>query len=171
MGYKLVIAVRSDLGMSAGKTASPAAPAAASAALSAPGSPQLPAWLDDGQGKIVVRVTSLEVLREKVEEARARGLRATVIADAGRTELEPGTETSAVFDPYADEALAPFTGQLPLLCPYSLFPGSLERCGAGWFAGSWWGSLAARACFISPVRSSIGRSFPVLLATPTSWWL
>jgi len=111
----MVIAVRSDLEMSVGKTAAQVAHAAVSAALSAAGSPQLPAWLEDGQGKIVVRVGSRDALRQIVDEARARGLRATVTADAGRTELEPGTETCAAFGPDADEALAPVTGQLPLL--------------------------------------------------------
>ena len=111
----MVIAVRSDLEMSVGKTAAQVAHAAVSAALSAAGSPQLPAWLEDGQGKIVVRVGSRDALRQIVDQARARGLRATVIADAGRTELEPGTETCAAFGPDADEALAPVTGQLPLL--------------------------------------------------------
>lgn len=115
MAYKLVIAVRTDLGMSVGKTAAQVAHAAVTAALSAAGTPELPAWLEDGQPKVVVRVGSLEALREKVEEARARDLRATVIADAGRTELEPGTETCAAFGPDADEKLAPVTGQLPLL--------------------------------------------------------
>ncbi|HEV1997298.1 MAG TPA: peptidyl-tRNA hydrolase Pth2 [Candidatus Dormibacteraeota bacterium] len=115
MAYKLVIAVRTDLGMSVGKTAAQVAHAAVSAALSAAGTPDLPAWLADGQGKVVVRVGSLEALREKVEEARTSGLRATVIADAGRTELEPGTETCAAFGPADAEALAPVTGQLPLL--------------------------------------------------------
>jgi len=111
----MVIAVRSDLEMSVGKTAAQVAHAAVSAALSAAGSPQLPAWLEDGQGKIVVRVGSRDALRQIVDGARARGLRATVIADAGRTELEPGTETCAAFGPDADEALAPVTDQLPLL--------------------------------------------------------
>lgn len=111
----MVIAVRSDLQMSVGKTAAQVAHAAVSAALSAAGSPQLPAWLEDGQGKIVVRVGSRDALRQIVDDARASGLRATVIADAGRTELEPGTETCAAFGPDADEALAPVTGRLPLL--------------------------------------------------------
>ncbi|MGI8610286.1 MAG: aminoacyl-tRNA hydrolase [Candidatus Dormibacteria bacterium] len=115
MAYKLVIAVRTDLGMSLGKTAAQVAHAAVAAALSAAGTPELPAWLEDGQGKLVVRVGSLEALMEKVDEARGKGLRATVIADAGRTELDPGTQTCAAFGPAADEVLAPVTGQLPLL--------------------------------------------------------
>jgi PTH2 family peptidyl-tRNA hydrolase len=115
MGYKMVIAVRTDLGMTAGKTAAQVAHAAVTAALSAAGTPELPAWLEDGQGKVVVRVGSIEALREKVEAAQACNLRATVIADAGRTELEPGTETCAAFGPDTDEKLAPVTGQLPLL--------------------------------------------------------
>jgi PTH2 family peptidyl-tRNA hydrolase len=111
----MVIAVRTDLHMSVGKTAAQVAHAAVTASFSAAGDPQLQAWLQDGQGKVVVRVDSLEALRQKVQEAQARGLRATVIADAGRTELEPGTQTCAAFGPDANEALAPVTGELPLL--------------------------------------------------------
>lgn len=115
MGYKLVIAVRTDLGMSVGKTAAQVAHAAVTAALSAAGTPELPAWLEDGQGKVVVRVDSLEALMQTVQAADHRDVRATVIADAGRTELQPGTQTCAAFGPDSDEKLARVTGQLPLL--------------------------------------------------------
>lgn len=114
MGYKLVVAVRGDLRMSIGKTAAQVAHAAVTAALGASGTETLTEWLRDGQAKVVVRVLSEEALGERLARAEATGLRATPIADAGRTELDPGVVTCAAFGPDTDAAVDEVTGDLPL---------------------------------------------------------
>jgi peptidyl-tRNA hydrolase, PTH2 family len=115
VGFKLVIAVRTDLGMSVGKTAAQVAHAAVMATLLALGTPDLEEWLLQGQTKVVVRVPSLEELRQRVARARQAGVRTAPVADAGHTELEPGTESCCAFGPASDVALEPVTGDLPLL--------------------------------------------------------
>jgi len=89
--------------------------AAVSATLGAAGSQRLPDWLEDGQPKVVVRVPSLEALHELVARAEQARVSSSVIADAGRTELEAGTETCCAFGPDSDERLTPITGDLALL--------------------------------------------------------
>ncbi|GAC1322010.1 MAG: peptidyl-tRNA hydrolase Pth2 [Chloroflexota bacterium] len=115
VSYKLVIAVRSDVRMGPGKLAAQVAHAAVSAVLSSQETPQLLPWLHSGQAKVVVRVRSLDDLEDRVRRARLSNVAAMLVADAGRTEVEPGTVTCCAFGPDTDEALAPITGDLPLL--------------------------------------------------------
>lgn len=88
---KMVIVMRSDLEMSSGKIAAQAAHAAVTAALAAAETAELAAWLEDGQPKVVLRADSLAKLEQIIASAESRSLRVNVIADAGRTELAPGT--------------------------------------------------------------------------------
>lgn len=114
MAYKLVVAVRGDLRMSVGKVAAQVGHAAVTAALSAAATDNLARWLDDGQPKVVVRVLGEEALQQRIDRATVAGLCATPIADAGRTELEPGTVTCCAFGPDSDAAVDAVTGDLPL---------------------------------------------------------
>ena len=111
----MVIAVRTDIGMSVGKIAAQVAHAAVAATLSSLGTPELQPWLEQGMTKVVVRVGSREALQERVERARDNGVRFSRIADAGRTEVEAGTETCCCFGPAPQSALDAVTGDLPLL--------------------------------------------------------
>jgi PTH2 family peptidyl-tRNA hydrolase len=111
----MVIAVRTDLGMSVGKIAAQVAHAAVAATLTALGTPDLEPWLEQGMTKVVVRVLSLDALHERIERARLGGVRASSVADAGHTEVEAGTETCCAFGPASESALEAVTGDLPLL--------------------------------------------------------
>jgi PTH2 family peptidyl-tRNA hydrolase len=111
---KMVVVVRADLGMGRGKAAAQVAHAAVAATLTAAGSPRLSAWLADGQPKVVVRVDSAEELDRVVAAAHAARLPVETIADAGRTQLDPGTVTCAAIGPADDEALDAVTGPLRL---------------------------------------------------------
>jgi len=110
----MAIVVRADLGMGRGKAAAQVAHAAVAATLRAAGSPRLAAWLADGQPKVVLRVESAEALEEVVAAASAARLAVETVADAGRTQLEPGTVTCAAIGPADDDALDAVTGQLRL---------------------------------------------------------
>ena len=115
MAAKLAVVVRADLGMGRGKIAAQAAHAAVAAALSSQGTPEFAAWLRDGQVKLVLRADSEADLLDLVTSARSAGLPVEVICDAGRTQVEPGTLTSAAIGPAEASQVDAITGTLRLL--------------------------------------------------------
>jgi peptidyl-tRNA hydrolase, PTH2 family len=112
---KLVLLVRTDLGMSRGKIAVQAAHAAVAAALSARGGSDFAAWLAAGQPKVALRVADGEELSRAAAAARAAGLPVEVIRDAGRTQLAPGTATCCAIGPAENARVDALTGGLSLL--------------------------------------------------------
>ena len=100
--------------MSTGKAAAQAAHAAVAAALSAQGTAAFTAWLDDGQPKVVLRVASSQALDDVVSAAARDGLPVQTIADAGRTQLDPGTVTCCAVGPADSESIDVVTGALDL---------------------------------------------------------
>ena len=115
MQTKLVLVVRTDLGMGRGKIAAQAAHAAVAAALAGIGRPDFAAWLSDGQPKVVLRAGSDAELDAIAGQAAAAGLPVQVIHDAGRTQVAEGTPTCCAVGPAADAAIDAITGQLSLL--------------------------------------------------------
>ena len=112
---KLVVLVRTDLGMGRGKLAAQVAHAAVVAALAAQGSRDFDAWLGEGQPKVVLSVSDGEQLRAAAAAADAAGLPVHVIRDAGRTQLTPGTPTCCAIGPAEDSRIDAVTGGLSLL--------------------------------------------------------
>lgn len=115
--YKMVIAVRKDLRLSPGKLAAQVAHAAVNCAFAS--KRRMPKWFEpwyaEGQKKVVVKVASLdELLRLKVQ-AEDAGLTTSLIADAGMTELPPGTVTCLGIGPAPEEAIDKVTGHLGLM--------------------------------------------------------
>ena len=115
MPMKLVLVVRTDLGMGRGKIAAQVAHAAVAATLAGLGGEDVPAWLRDGQPKVVLRVPGPEQLNEIVAQARVAGLPVEIIRDAGRTQLEPGTTTCCAVGPAQAGRVDAVTGALSLL--------------------------------------------------------
>lgn len=115
MAVKLVLAVRTDLGMGRGKIAAQVAHAAVAAALASRGSADFAAWTGEGQPKVVVRVLTGEQLQEVAAAAAAAGLPVQVIHDAGRTQLAPGTPTCCAIGPAEAGRIDAVTGELSLL--------------------------------------------------------
>ena len=105
MAIKQAIIIRSDLGMSKGKLAGQTAHASVSAyALAQKREPEnAREWEDEGQKKIVLKVGSEGELFSLYEEMK-REIPCSLIRDAGKTQLEPGTITCFGAGP-ADEAL------------------------------------------------------------------
>lgn len=113
---KLVIVARKDVKLSAGKLAAQVGHASVDCALKAqkhqPES--FRRWHGEGQKKVVVKAEKeADLFRIKLEAERL-GLTTALIADAGHTELAPGTITVLGVGPGSDADVDRITGMLPL---------------------------------------------------------
>lgn len=115
--YKMVLVIRGEIRLTAGKAAAQAAHAAVMLTLAAQHrkAPALEPWLAGGQKKIVLTVPTLADLERLASEARARGLPCVWVEDAGLTEVAPGTRTCLGIGPALASTLDPVTGSLDLL--------------------------------------------------------
>ena len=114
MGYKQVIVVRTDTKMSRGKLAAQVAHASL-AGVDKVDKKILSSWKKTGQKKIVLKVNGLEELMKVKKECDKNKIPNAFIADAGLTELEPGTITALAIGPDEDKKIDKITGRLPLL--------------------------------------------------------
>lgn len=116
MDYKLVIVVRTDLGISKGKMAAQVAHAAVSCALKAKksDSSNFNKWFNDGQKKVVVKGQNESILRELQQHARDVGLTSSLVTDAGLTEVPPNTVTCLGIGPASESDVDKVTGNCTL---------------------------------------------------------
>jgi peptidyl-tRNA hydrolase, PTH2 family len=112
---KLVLVVRTDLGMGKGKIAAQVAHAAVSAAVRNYARPAFGDWLREGQPKIVLKVRDGDELWDVCEAARTARLPVEVVYDAGRTQVAAGTATCCAIGPAPTEAVDRIVGTLSLL--------------------------------------------------------
>ncbi|MCJ1309058.1 Gluconate transport-inducing protein [Agyrium rufum] len=132
---KLVLVLRTDLGMTKGKMAAQAAHAAlacymslssssASSPSSTSSSPSTPSstthpilrrWLSAGQPKIALQCKSEEEIYELQAKALSLGLCARVVRDAGRTQIASGSTTCLGIGPGPKSVVDGVTGHLKLL--------------------------------------------------------
>lgn len=113
----MVFVTRKDLKLSRGKLAAQCGHAAADCVLKA--EREIPKTLDHymtrGARKIVCQVPDEDALRRLFGEAQAAGLIATLIKDAGHTEIPAGTVTVVGIGPGGREDIDALTGSLPLV--------------------------------------------------------
>ncbi|KAI0116276.1 PTH2-domain-containing protein [Nemania sp. FL0031] len=122
---KLVLVVRTDLGMTKGKIAAQCSHATLAcyktlsrAASRNPTSAEariLQRWERLGQAKIAVQVKSQDELLTLMGKARSLGITAEVIQDAGRTQIDPGSLTVLGVGPAPKSLVDQVTGGLKLL--------------------------------------------------------
>ena len=116
MEYKLVIVVRTDLGISKGKMAAQVAHAAVTCSLQSKksDSSNFKRWYNAGQKKVVVNGKNESLLRELQQHARDIGLISSLVSDAGLTEVPPGTVTCLGIGPASESKINEITGNLSL---------------------------------------------------------
>ncbi|KAI8817681.1 peptidyl-tRNA hydrolase PTH2-domain-containing protein [Fimicolochytrium jonesii] len=115
--HKMILVVRTDLGMGKGKMAAQCCHAAVAAVDTARRTQ--PATLRRyeryGAAKVAVKCQSEEELMELFVKARKAGLIAEYIEDAGRTQIPEGSRTVLAVGPGPIEAVNAITGHLKLL--------------------------------------------------------
>jgi PTH2 family peptidyl-tRNA hydrolase len=112
---KMVLVVRTDLGMGRGKIAAQVAHAAVTAALRAYDTAVFAAWSRAGQPKVVLKIGGETELTQLCAEAHAAGLPVQVVHDAGRTQVVAGTMTCCAIGPAYGDDVDRVTASLALL--------------------------------------------------------
>ncbi|KAL8853382.1 MAG: hypothetical protein Q9198_010976, partial [Flavoplaca austrocitrina] len=118
---KLVLVVRTDLGMGKGKIAAQASHAtlacyrALSSTFPSSLNPVLKQWERTGQAKVVLQAHSEEELETLQAKALSLGLCAQIIHDAGRTQIASGSATVLGVGPGPKSVVDGVTGALKLL--------------------------------------------------------
>ncbi|KDR18489.1 peptidyl-tRNA hydrolase 2, mitochondrial-like isoform X1 [Zootermopsis nevadensis] len=114
--FKLVLIVRSDLKMGKGKVAAQCSHAAVAAyqqaLLHQPNI--LEQWEESGEAKVVLKVETEQELLELASVSRSRGLITSLVRDAGRTQIAPGSKTVLGIGPGPASLVDKVSGHLKL---------------------------------------------------------
>ncbi|XP_018427031.1 PREDICTED: peptidyl-tRNA hydrolase 2, mitochondrial [Nanorana parkeri] len=114
--FKMVLVVRNDLKMGKGKVAAQCSHAAVSAykQLIKRNPELLKQWEYCGQPKVVLKATDEDALVELLTQAKQLGLAISLIQDAGRTQIAPGSRTVLGVGPGPSDLVDKVTGHLKL---------------------------------------------------------
>ncbi|EAT85084.1 aminoacyl-tRNA hydrolase [Parastagonospora nodorum] len=116
---KMVLVVRTDLGMTKGKIGAQCGHATLACykhfLRTAPNSPTLRRWESLGQAKVALQVKSEEELEMLQAQALSLGVVAHIIHDAGRTQIASGSATVLGIGPAPKSVIDQVTGHLKLL--------------------------------------------------------
>ncbi len=115
--YKVVVLVRTDLDMGKGKVAAQVGHASVELALRAQKMDKkaFDSWMSSGQKKVVLKVSNKDEMIRYMNEARSNGLYTVMITDAGRTQIEPGSETCVGIGPAPCSEIDRVTGSLKMM--------------------------------------------------------
>lgn len=113
---KMILVVRNDLKMGKGKVAAQCSHAAVSAfkQLQARNPGLLKQWEYCGQPKVVVKAPDEDTLIDLLGHAKEVGLHVSLIQDAGRTQIAPGSRTVLGIGPGPAHLIDRVTGELKL---------------------------------------------------------
>lgn len=114
---KQAIVLRTDLGMGKGKLVAQGSHASLQAYKLALKKDEkiVKAWEKEGSKKIILKVSSEKELLGVYEKAKKASLPASLIVDAGFTQLTPGTITAVAIGPWKEKEVNEITGELKLL--------------------------------------------------------
>ncbi|KAM3601561.1 uncharacterized protein V6R79_014864 [Siganus canaliculatus] len=114
--FKMVLVVRNDLKMGKGKVAAQCSHAAVSAfkQVQRRNPDLLKQWEYCGQPKVVVKAPDEDTLINLLAQAREAGLPVSLIQDAGRTQIAPGSRTVLGVGPGPADLVDKVTGDLKL---------------------------------------------------------
>ncbi|MEM5801844.1 MAG: peptidyl-tRNA hydrolase Pth2 [Candidatus Aenigmatarchaeota archaeon] len=112
--YKQVIVVRKDLKLGVGKIAAQVAHAAIGS-LKKANKNISEIWEKEGAKKIVVKVNSLEKLKEIYKKVKKEKIPCFLVRDAGLTQVKKGTITALGIGPDKEDKIDKITGKLKLL--------------------------------------------------------
>jgi PTH2 family peptidyl-tRNA hydrolase len=112
--YKQVIIVRRDLKLDKGKLASQVAHASLEAYKKSDPSARKN-WEEEGAKKVILKVKNLKELKEIYKKIRKERIPCSLIRDAGKTQLKPGTITVLGIGPCESERVDKITKDLKLL--------------------------------------------------------
>ncbi|KAM9370729.1 peptidyl-tRNA hydrolase 2, mitochondrial [Phaethornis superciliosus] len=114
--FKMVLIVRTDLKMGKGKVAAQCSHAAVSAykQLQRRNPDLLKQWEYCGQPKVVLKAPDEEALLQLLAEAKHLGLTVSLIQDAGRTQIAPGSQTVLGIGPGPADVVDKVSGHLKL---------------------------------------------------------
>lgn len=114
--FKMILVVRTDLKMGKGKVAAQCSHAAVSAykQVQRRNPDLLKQWEYCGQPKVVVKAPDEECLLELLTHAKEVGLPVSLIQDAGRTQIAPGSRTVLGVGPGPADLVDKVTGHLKL---------------------------------------------------------
>ena len=111
---KQVIIIRQDLKLPKGKACAQCSHASVDAVLKSDSS-MVKAWRQEGMAKIVVKVKDEKELVKLFQKAKDAGLPASLISDAGKTVIAPGTKTCVGIGPADEDDIDAITGELSLM--------------------------------------------------------
>uniref|UniRef100_A0A8C2F7R2 Peptidyl-tRNA hydrolase 2, mitochondrial n=1 Tax=Cyprinus carpio TaxID=7962 RepID=A0A8C2F7R2_CYPCA len=114
--FKMILVVRTDLKMGKGKVAAQCSHAAVSAykQVQRRNPELLKQWEYCGQPKVVVKAPDEDCLLELLSHAKEVGLAVSLIQDAGRTQIAPGSRTVLGVGPGPADLVDKVTGHLKL---------------------------------------------------------
>lgn len=113
--YKQAILIRKDLNLSKGKAVAQGAHASIDAYLKAKEKLAAQNWLAEGMKKVVLEVANEQELVKYFQKAKDLKLSASLITDAGMTEIPAGTKTAVAIGPAKSSEIDKVTGELKLL--------------------------------------------------------
>lgn len=113
MSYKQVVLIRDDLKLPKGKACAQVAHASVECILKGDAG-VVRKWRDEGMPKIVLKVADEKELVAYFQKAKDKKIVCSLITDAGRTVVEPGTKTCAGIGPADEKEIDLLTGMLKL---------------------------------------------------------